>query len=103
MIFDGTAVGKTITPGASAFYDLTINSSNGNGAWTTAAGTSLSVARDFTLTNGSLTLGNSLSVTRNVTLTAGTLDANGKAVSVGGNWERVTATFTPGGNTVTFN
>ena len=44
---------------------------------------------------------NDLTLTGNLTITQGTLNANGRAISVAGNWSN-SGTFTPGAGTVTF-
>src|SRR6185503_8959725 len=65
VIFDATQTGKTITPGASSFYDLQFNSSSGG--WTIAGhatsthDTLLTSVSNFTLASGkSLEVGGTL-------------------------------------------
>ena len=51
VTFDGTASGNTINPGSSHFYNLTFNSSNGNGVWSPLTNT-VYVDNDLTMTAG---------------------------------------------------
>jgi len=56
VVFDATARGKTITPGASSFFNLTFNGSSGgwtiNGNATSTNNTTLTAASSFTLASG---------------------------------------------------
>ncbi len=77
VTFDSTASGKTITSGGSSFYNTTFNGVNGG--WT---------------------LQDAFDADSNFTITNGTLNANGKAMTIGGNWSN-SGTFTANSNTVT--
>jgi|GEM_PF-3514085 len=100
VTFDGTAAGKTITPGGAAFNNLTINSIT-FGAWTVSG--SLAVSGTLTVANGTLTTSSSPAMSDfvDVTLTGGTLVQDGD-VTVSGNWNRTGGTFTPATYNVTF-
>ena len=53
VTFTSTATGKTITPGASSFYNLTFNGVGGNWAF---SGANVTVNNDFTVATGTVTM-----------------------------------------------
>ena len=57
VTFNGTATGKTITPGGSHFNNLIVNSSDGNGVWTAQG--DIEVDNDLSVQAGKLDLGGS--------------------------------------------
>ena len=69
---------KTISVGASQFYDLTIN------------------------TGGTYSLSGNTTIQHNLTINSGTLNSNGFDLYVGGSWSN-SGTFTQGTRTITFN
>ncbi|MFA6610568.1 MAG: hypothetical protein WCT15_06960, partial [Candidatus Omnitrophota bacterium] len=78
VTFNGTS-NQNVTSNSQPFYNVTVNKAS-----------------------GSAVLLDPLSVTNDLTISYGTLNANGKAITLGGNWTN-TGTFTHGNNTVTFN
>ena len=75
----GAIGGLTITTGGSNFDNITFNGVGGGG-----------------------NLEDGFTATGNFTITNGSLNANAEAMTIGGNWSDA-GTFTPAGNTVTFN
>ena len=79
--FTSTVTGKTIKPGISSFYNLTFNGVGGNWSFSTPTTT---VANDFTITNGTVTLPTA-------------------TTTVGGSFDSSAGTFTHNNGTVLFN
>ncbi|MDZ4716659.1 MAG: PKD-like domain-containing protein, partial [Cytophagales bacterium] len=73
------------------------------GAFSAATGTGSIATSGINISSGSFTGGLGSVTTTNVTLSNGTLTAPSGPFNVSGNWTRTGGTFTPGGNTVTFN
>jgi hypothetical protein len=71
VTFDAGAIGKTITPGGSSFYDITFD--NASGGWTISG--AMTVTHDFRLTTGAVTQSSTLAVTHDYIQTGGTFAA----------------------------
>ena len=122
VVFSATST-KSVSPGASAFNNLTLSGSGG--VWQVMAGQNLTVNNTLTLTNGTLDIStNTATLTSNGTLsiaggtldaTGGTIDAtdvsitsgtliapDGERFTVAEDWTYSGGTFTPSTGTVTF-
>ena len=94
VTFNGTGAGKTINPGSSSFFNLTINSSDGTGYWTITTN-NLSVY-GLTVTNGTLDTG-----TRNLSASNGGVSLNGGDL-VGGSGTISTSSLSISNSSSTF-